>query len=237
MGANFLYIFIAQLALVWLWVIFSKYKTVKKDDQQHEQKSTEDKSLSVGVVKEGHNTETVPDEREASSPLPPEKTYKELAAMQDKRNAEVWRLLLKQDTKTFFEDLFQRTEEQNPCGNFWDTTCGGQVMKIAKGLKCANTQAIFDYLCQIGWGSYYRKSHHSNWGSYMCLLFGRLPESQQAEVLIKWEGEIITNQEVSVLTFLKFVSSNFIGQYGEPTELQSHYRDSYYLLMIEEEKR
>jgi len=226
MVTNFIYLLIAQLALVWLWVIFKKYKTAKKDVQQHEKKSTEYKTLPVVVIKEDHTNDSVPDVDEDHSPLPPEQTHKELAAIEDKKNSDTWRLLLKQDTNKFFEELFRRTEEQNFCGNFFDTTCGGQVTKIAKGLRCANTQSIFDYLCQIGWGRYYRNSPNTNWCDYLRLLFGKLSESQQAEVLLKWEDEIMTSEEVSILTFLWFVSSKFMG-YGGPSELQSHYANRY----------
>tara|TARA_B110000240_G_C13397163_1_gene409371 strand:+ start:88 stop:327 length:240 start_codon:yes stop_codon:yes gene_type:complete len=51
---NLLYIFIALLALVWLWVIYNKYKPAKKGNQQPEQKSQEDNSLVVEVLKEDH---------------------------------------------------------------------------------------------------------------------------------------------------------------------------------------
>ena len=233
---NLLYIFIALLALVWLWVIYNKYKPAKKGNQQPEQKSQEDNSLVVEVLKEDDLTETVFDADQDPSPLPPEKTHKELVLEQNIRNKEVWKLLIKQDTNMFFEDLFKRTEEQNPCGNFFDTTCGGQVMKISKGLKYANTQIIFDYLYQLGWDNYFYSSRHSNWGSYLSLLLGRLPESEQAEVLLKWEDDIHTNQEVSVKIFLKFVSSKLIGKYGGPTELQSHYENRYSLIIGGEER-
>ena len=233
---NLLYIFIALLALVWLWVIYNKYKPAKKGNQQPEQKSQEDNSLVVEVLKEDDLTETVFDADQDPSPLPPEKTHKELVLEQNIKNKEVWKLLLKQDTNMFFEDLFKRTEEQNPCGNFFDTTCGGQVMKISKGLKYANTQIIFDYLYQLGWDNYFYSSRHSNWGSYLSLLLGRLPESEQAEVLLKWEDDIHINQEVSVKIFLKFVSSKLIGKYGGPTELQSHYENRYSLLIGGEER-
>jgi len=200
---NLLYIFIAQLALLWLWVIYHKFKAAKKGNQQPEQKSQEDNSLVVEVLKEDHYTETAVEADQDYSPLPPEKTHQELVLEQNIRNKEVWKLLIKQDTNMFFEDLFKRTEEQNPCGNFFDTTCGGQVMKISKGLKYANTQIIFDYLYQLGWDNYFYSSRHSNWGSYLSLLLGRLPESEQAEVLLKWEDDIHTNQEVSVKIFFK----------------------------------
>ena len=175
---NLLYIFIAQLALVWLWVIYNKYKPAKKGNQQPEQKGQEDNSLVVEVLKEDHYSETAVEADQDFSPLPPEKTHKELVLEQNIRKKEVWKLLIKQDTNMFFEDLFKRTEEQNPCGNFFDTTCGGQVMKISKGLKYANTQIIFDYLYQLGWDNYFYSSRHSNWGSYLSLLLGRLPESE-----------------------------------------------------------
>ena len=233
---NLLYIFIALLALVWLWVIYNKYKPAKKGNQQPEQKSQEDNSLVVEVLKEDHYTETAVEADQDFSPLPPEKTHKELVLEQNIRNKEVWKLLIKQDTNMFFEDLFKRTEEQNPCGNFFDTTCGGQVMKISKGLKYANTQIIFDYLYHLGWDNYFYSSRHSNWGSYLSLLLGRLPESEQAEVLLKWEDDIHTNQEVSVKMFLKFVSLKLIGKYGGPTELQSHYENRYSLLIGEEDR-
>jgi cbb3-type cytochrome oxidase subunit 3 len=55
---NLLYIFIALLALVWLWVIYNKYKPAKKGNQQPEQKSQEDNSLVVEVLKEDHYSET-----------------------------------------------------------------------------------------------------------------------------------------------------------------------------------
>ena len=47
---NLLYIFIAQLGLVCLWVIYHKFKAAKKGNQQPEQKSQEDNSLVVKNV-------------------------------------------------------------------------------------------------------------------------------------------------------------------------------------------
>jgi len=228
----FLYMLIAYLVLKWLLVRFNKYKATRKYSQERKfgdklrLKEKLSEKLPLNQTEKA-TTETVPNVDQNPLPLPPEKTHKELEAIEDKRNADAWRLLLKQDTNKYFEELFRRTEEQNFCGNFSDTTCGGQVMKIAQGLRCADTQSIFDYLCQIGWGRYYRKSSDTNWCNYLRFLFGKLSESQQAEVLLKWEDDIMASQEVSILTFLWFVSSEFMGRYGRPSELQSHYANRY----------
>ena len=225
---SLLYIFIAQLVLVWLWVIFNKYKAAKKGDQQHEQKTKEDKSHVVGVLKVDHNAEAATNADQDPSPLPPEKTHKDLATMQDKDNKVSGRLLLKQDPNKFFEDLLRRVEG-NSCGKFVCTTCGGQALPIIRGLKCTKRKDIFDYLCQIGWDRYH-KSPGTKAFNYLGHLFKRLLESQQKEVLLKWEDEILISQDVSMLTFLWFISSEFTKQWGAraaPTELQSHYEDRY----------
>ena len=228
MGNNFLYIFIVQLALVGLWVIFKKYKAAKEGHQQHEQKTKEDNSLIVGVLKTDNNMETANDEDQDPSPLPPEKTHKDLATMQDKDNKVSGRLLLKQDPNKFFEDLLRRVEG-NSCGKFVCTTCGGQALPIIRGLKCTKRKDIFDYLCQIGWDRYHN-SPGTKAFNYLGHLFKRLLESQQNVVLLKWEDEILISQDVSMLTFLWFISSEFTKQWGAraaPTELQSHYKDRY----------
>ena len=225
---SLLYIFIAQLVLVWLWVIFNKYKAAKKGDQQHEQKTKEDKSHVVGVLKVDHNAEAATNADQDPSPLPPEKTHKDLATMQDKDNKVSGRLLLKQDPNKFFEDLLRRVEE-NSCEKFVCTTCGGQALPIIRGLKCTKRKDIFDYLCQIGWDRYHN-SPGTKAFNYLGHLFKRLLESQQKEVLLKWEDEILISQDVSMLTFLWFISSEFTKQWGAraaPTELQSHYEDRY----------
>ena len=225
---SLLCIFIAQLVLVWLWVIFNKYKAAKKGDQQHEQKTKEDKSHVVGVLKVDHNAEAATNADQDPSPLPPEKTHKDLATMQDKDNKVSGRLLLKQDPNKFFEDLLRRVEG-NSCGKFVCTTCGGQALPIITGLKCTKRKDIFDYLCQIGWDRYHN-SPGTKAFNYLGHLFKRLLESQQNVVLLKWEDEILISQDVSMLTFLWFISSEFTKQWGAraaPTELQSHYEDRY----------
>ena len=225
---SLLCIFIAQLVLVWLWVIFNKYKAAKKGDQQHEQKTKEDKSHVVGVLKVDHNAEAATNADQDPSPLPPEKTHKDLATMQDKDNKVSGRLLLKQDPNKFFEDLLRRVEG-NSCGKFVCTTCGGQALPIIRGLKCTKRKDIFDYLCQIGWDRYHN-SPGTKAFNYLGHLFKRLLESQQNVVLLKWEDEILISQDVSMLTFLWFISSEFTKQWGAraaPTELQSHYKDRY----------